>query len=172
MKKTLILLALAVLWHAPRLHAAPGEFSSTTIGIGVVVRDLDKAQAFYTDVIGMVQTGGFTINEGFSKRSGLADGLPVQVRVLRLGEGEEATQWKLMTFGDRAKSPQNDFIHDRTGMRYITIHVTNLTPILERIKRHRVRLLGETPVPLGKDNHFMLVQDPDGTFIELIGPMK
>ncbi len=172
MKRTLVLLALAALCHTPRLLAAPEEFSSTTIGIGVVVRDLAKAQAFYTDVIGMVPTGGFTINEGFSKRSGLANGLPIQVKVLRLGEGEDATQWKLMSFGDRAQSLRNDFIYDRTGMRYITIHVTNLTPILERIKRHQVRLLGETPVSLGKDNHFVLVQDPDGTFIELIGPMK
>ena len=171
MKNMLIILALTALFHAP-LPAAPGEFSSTTIGIGVVVSDLEKAQAFYTDVIGMVQTGGFTINEGFSKRSGLAGGLPTQVKVLRLGEGEAATQWKLMTFGDKAKTLQNEFIHTHTGMRYITIHVTNLTPILDRIKRHRVKLLGETPVPLGQDNHFVLIQDPDGTFIELIGPMK
>lgn len=171
MKTTLKILALAASLSIPLL-AAREEFSSTTIGIGVVVSDLDKAQAFYTDVIGMVQTGAFTINESFSKRSGLAGGLPVHVKVLRLGEGEEATQWKLMTFGDRAKPLKNDFIHAHTGMRYITIHVTDLTPILERIKRHQVKLLGETPVPLGSANHFVLVQDPDGTFIELIGPMK
>ncbi|MCF2520532.1 hypothetical protein L0660_22885 [Dyadobacter sp. CY351] len=28
-----------------------------------------------------------------------------------------------------------------------------------------------TPTPLTKDSHFVLVQDPDGTFVELIGPM-
>ena len=91
---------------------------------------------------------------------------------LRLGEGDDASEWKLMTFGDRAKGQPNEFILDRTGMRYITIMVKDLTPFLERIKKHNVKLLGETPLPLGSDRHFVLIQDPDGTFVELIGPMK
>jgi catechol 2,3-dioxygenase-like lactoylglutathione lyase family enzyme len=152
--------------------AAPEEFSSTTIGIGVVVRDLDKSLDFYTNVIGMVQTGSFAIGADFSKKSGLAGGLATQVKVLRLGTGEEATQWKLMSFGDKAKAQQTDFIHGQAGMRYITIQVKDLTPILRRIKDRQIKLLGETPVPLGRDSHFALVQDPDGTFVELIGPLK
>lgn len=171
MKPTLVALALSGLLTVS-LPASPGEFSSPTIGIGVVVRDLDQALAFYTGVVGMIQTGGFTINGDFAKRAGLTDGPSAQVKVLRLGDGEHATQWKLMTFGDAAKPVRSDHIHNHTGMRYITIHVTNLTPILRRIKQQQVRLLGETPVPLGPDNHFVLIQDPDGTFIELIGPMK
>ena len=35
-----------------------------------------------------------------------------------------------------------------------------------------VKLLGETPISLGGDSNFVLVQDPDGTFVELIGPME
>jgi hypothetical protein len=94
------------------------------------------------------------------------------VKVLRLGTGEEATQWKLMSFGAKAKPQQNEHIHNQTGMRYITILVTDLTPILKRIKEREIKLLGETPVSLGRDSQFVLIQDPDGTFIELIGPMK
>jgi catechol 2,3-dioxygenase-like lactoylglutathione lyase family enzyme len=171
MKRTLALLALSGLLVTTTL-AAPEEFSSPTIGIGVVVGDLGKSLDFYTNVIGMVQTGGFEIGEDFSKKSGLADGLPTQVKILRLGKGEEATQWKLMSFGDKAKSAQNKFIHNQTGMRYITILVTDLTPILKRIKDRQIKLLGQTPVALGRDSQFVLIQDPDGTFIELIGPMK
>lgn len=171
MKRTLALLALSGLLVTPIL-AAPEEFSSTTIGIGVVVSDLGKSLDFYTNVIGMVQTGSFEINADFSKKSGLADGLPTRVNVLRLGSGEEATQWKLMSFGDKAKPQQNNFIHSQTGMRYITILVTDLTPILKRINDRKIKLLGETPVSLGRDSQFVLIQDPDGTFIELIGPMK
>ena len=152
--------------------AKPEEFSSATIGIGVVVSDLDRSVAFYTDVIGMVPTGEFRIGEDFSKRSGLANGRPTQVKVLRLGEGREATQWKLMTFGPAAEKQSLTHIYERTGMRYITILVKDLTPILHRIKRHGVKLLGDTPVPLGADDHFILIQDPDDTFIELIGPLK
>ena len=171
MKKKFAILALAGLFFVPAL-AAPEEFSSTTISIGVVVTDLDKAVDFYTNVVGMVQTGGFEIGGEFSKKSGLADGNAAQVKVLRLGQGENATQWKLMSFGDKAKPLKNDFIHSHAGMRYITIQVKDLTPVLERIKARKIKLLGETPVPLGGSNHFILIQDPDGTFIELIGPMK
>jgi hypothetical protein len=57
-------------------------------------------------------------------------------------------------------------------MQYITINVNSLAPFLERIKKHKVKLLGETPIPLGESDHFVLVQDPDGTIIELIGPLK
>lgn len=171
MKKPLALLALASLLVIPAF-AAPEEFSSTTISIGVVVTDLDKAVDFYTNVVGMVQTGGFEIGGEFSKKSGLADGNSAQVKVLRLGQGENATQWKLMSFGDKAKSVKDDFIHRQTGMRYITLQVNDLSPVLERIKARKVKLLGETPVPLGASSHFVLIQDPDGTFIELIGPMK
>jgi hypothetical protein len=35
-----------------------------------------------------------------------------------------------------------------------------------------VKLLGDTPIPLGGTTMFAVVQDPDGTFVELIGPME
>ena len=171
MKRILALLSLIPLLSGPTL-GSPEEFSSTTIGIGVIVSDLDQSLAFYTNVVGMVQTGSFDVDEGFSKRSGLANGLPLHVKVLRLGEGDDATQWKLMTFGNRSNRQKNDFIYSNTGMQYVTIMVKDLTPFVKRIREHNVKLLGETPVPLGGDNHFVLIQDPDGTFVELIGPMK
>jgi len=155
--------------------AAENEFSSTTIHIGMVVSDLEKSRAFYKDVIGFVQVDRteFEVDSDFGKKSGLTDSLPIHVEVLKLGKGENATQLKLMSFGDKAKKQENDFIHTQTGVQYLTINVTELEPILERIKKAKVQLLGETPIPLGNgDRQFVLVKDPDGTFLELIGPMK
>lgn len=171
MKRILSIFALVAL-SLTRVSSAPGDFASPTIGIGVVVSDLNKSLDFYTNVIGMIQTGSFEIKEDFAKKSGLTDGSPTQVKVLRLGEGEDATQWKLMSFGDKSKPGKDEFIHNRTGMRYITILVKDLNPILQRIKDRKIKLLGETPVALGRASHFVLIQDPDGTFIELIGPLK
>ncbi|NQW99499.1 hypothetical protein HQ447_02485 [bacterium] len=59
-------------------------------------------------------------------------------------------------------------------MRYITITimVKDLSPILERIKARNIKLLGDTPVPLGGDRNFILIRDTKGTFIELIGPLN
>jgi catechol 2,3-dioxygenase-like lactoylglutathione lyase family enzyme len=153
---------------------AQSEFSSTTIGIGVVVSDLEKSLDFYTDVIGLKKVGGFDVNEDFAKKSGLTGGLPMKVVTLKLEDEPEATQWKLMSFGKKAPDPLPMYVQDITGMRYITINVTNLKPFLERINEHGIKLLGETPVPLGSsgESHFVLVSDPDGILIELIGPME
>ncbi|NPU98771.1 MAG: VOC family protein [Candidatus Omnitrophica bacterium] len=149
------------------------DFALKTIHIGMIVKDLEQSMKFYKDVVGMVQvdTTEFSVDADFGKKSGLTDSLPIHVQVLKLGKGENATQLKLMTFGDKAQPQENEYIHSHTGIQYITIMVNDLTPILERIKKHKVKRLGDTPIAMG-DNYFVLIQDPDGTFVELIGPIK
>jgi len=150
---------------------AQSNFTSKTIGIGVVVADLNRSLDFYVNGIGMVKTGSFTINEEFSKRSGLANGASAAVTILKLENSPEATDWKLMSFNTKASHPKSQFIQDDTGMQYITINVKALNPIIKRLKQMKVPLLGSTPTSLNGKSHFVLVQDPDGTFIELIGPL-
>ncbi len=150
---------------------AQSNFSSKMIGVGVVVADLDRSIDFYVNGIGMVKTGSFTINQEFGKRSGLTNGVAASVTVLKLENSPEANEWKLMSFGKKATHPRQKFIHDDTGMQYITIQVKSLKPIIERLKQQKVALLGNTPTPLSKDAHFVLVQDPDGNFVELIGTL-
>jgi catechol 2,3-dioxygenase-like lactoylglutathione lyase family enzyme len=170
--KHLACILTAALVLASRGHAQTNEFSNETISIGVVVSDLNKSLNFYTNVIGMKKVGGFSVNGDFGKRTGLTDNLPVSVTILKLGESKTATEWKLMSFGKSSAHPKQNYLHDDTGMQYITIFVKSLKPVLQRIKEHQIKLLGETPIALGGNNHFALVQDPDGTFVELIGPME
>lgn len=148
------------------------NFSSKIIGVGVVVSDIERSVDFYTNGIGMVKTGGFNIGEEFAKRSGLSNGVPTAVTVLKLENSPEASEWKLMTFGKKASHPTQKFIQDDVGMQYITINVKALKPVIDRLKQMNVPFLGDTPTILNGKNHFVLVQDPDGTFIELIGPME
>ena len=158
------------------VFAAEEEFASKTINIGMVVSDLEKSISFYKDMVGFVQVDrtSFDIDADFGKRAGLTDSLPFHVEVLKLGKGESATELKLMSFGDKAKRQGNQFIHSNTGIQYLTIMVTELEPVLARIKEKKIKLLGETPIPIPRnpDLHFVMIQDPDGTFVELIGPMK
>jgi catechol-2,3-dioxygenase len=156
------------------LAGAEGDFSSKIISMGVVVSDLEKSMAFYKDVVGMVQVDqkSFEVNTDVGWRTGLTDSIPFHVEVLKLGSGENTSQFKLMTFGDKARKQKNNFIHDQTGMQYITILVTELEPFIKRIKEHKVKMLGETPTLLNENTYFILIKDPDGTFVELIGPMK
>ena len=120
----------------------------------------------------MKKTGGFSVDSAGGKRTGLTDGVPVSITVLKLGDSKTATEWKLMSFGKPASHPKQKHLQDDTGMQYITLHVKALKPILERIKANNVKLLGETPFLMSGTTYFTLVQDPDGTFVELIGPME
>jgi len=52
----------------------------------------------------------------------------------------------------------------------LTLYVKDLDRALDRLKRANVPLLGEPPVDLGGGTHIAVVKDPDGHFIELIGP--
>ena len=148
------------------------NFSSKLIGLGVVVSDLDQSLDFYVDGIGMVKAYSFTIDEDFSKRSGLSNGVPTSVTVLKLEDSPEANEWKLMSFGKEATHPKQQFIQDDTGVQYITINVKALKPVIQRLKEKNVKFLGNTPTSLNDALDFILVQDPDGIFIELIGPME
>ena len=172
MKKLSVFLIIAVITLISSKTMAQSEFSSGLIGVGVVTKNLEKSLDFYLNVIGMTMVGEFDVDGDFGKISGLTDGLAFHVDILKLQDSPEANQWKLMSFKKEGSHPMSTYIHDDTGPQYITISVNSLEPILQRIKKHNIKLLGETPVALGETDHFVLVQDPDGTIIELIGPLK
>ncbi|MFD2935138.1 VOC family protein [Spirosoma flavum] len=151
---------------------AQSNFSSKVIGVGVVVADLERSLEFYVNGIGMVRTSSFTINEDFGKRSGLTNGVATDVTILKLENSPEATDWKLMSFGKKAAHPKPKVIQDDTGMQYITIQVKALQPVIDRLTQMKIPFLGSTPTPLNAKAHFVFVQDPDGNFIELIGPLQ
>lgn len=171
MKQIILILIFTVSTNFSVKTMAQSEFSSGLIGVGVVVSDLEKSLDFYLNVIGMTKVREFDVDADFGKVSGLSDGVPFHVNVLKLQDSPDANQWKIMSFKKKGSSPKSTFIQDDTGVQYITIMVNSLEPFLKRIKEHKVKLLGDTPVPAG-DRHFVLVQDPDGTIIELIGPLK
>lgn len=146
------------------------EFSNPAISIGVVVADLQKSVDFYTNIIGMTKTGGFSVDGKKAKELGLTDGRKIDVTVLKLINNEQSTEWKLMSFAQKATHPKQKYMHDDNGIQYVTIFVKHLNPIIERIQKNKVKILSGTPSELGENRFFILVQDPDGTFIELIGP--
>ena len=82
-KSVVALMVIAAITYIPLLKAE-SEFSSSTIGIGVVVSDLERSLNFYTQVIGMKKAGEFDVNEDFAKRSGLSGGIAFHVDVLKL----------------------------------------------------------------------------------------
>ena len=156
-----------------RAADAPAGFSKPVIDIGIVVSDVAKSAAFYTNAIGFKEVPGFKVTAERAAEVGLTDHQPADIRVFVLGEGNLATRVKLMSFPDApGKKPDQKFIHSTVGMRYLTLYVTDLTASLKRLEQAAVKLLGRTPTDLGGGTWIAVFQDPDGNFIELVGPRK
>lgn len=172
-------IALAVLLLTPLFatRAPAQEFASTTIDIGVCVTDPEKSAKFYTEVIGMKEVPGFEVPGDFAGEIGLTENKGLKVRVFVLGEGEKAAKLKLgYIAGTTPKKSDNEFLHSQTGVRYITLMVSDQTPVLERIKKAGVKTVGKTPseIPgsIAKGMWITIIRDPDGNLIELVGPKK
>jgi catechol 2,3-dioxygenase-like lactoylglutathione lyase family enzyme len=157
--------------------APKAEFGRTTIDLGVVVSNLDKAVKFYTDAIGFTEVQGFSVPGDFCADAGLTSGKPLSIRVLVLGEGESATKIKLMEVpGVETKKTDNAFIHSQFGFRYLTISVTDTNAAVARLKKAGVSPIAKCPVALPKGLpqgvYLTVVRDPDGNLVELLGPKK
>ena len=168
--KSFVLLAVMLVVLPSYSVQPPDDFAKSGISIGVVVEDLDKALDFYINVIGMVKTGEFSVDAVKAKELGLSNGNSFDVKVLKLENSENAPEWKLMSFGKKANHAKPTYVPDDTGVQYITIFVKSMKPLIERIQKNNVKMLGKTPSMLDANRQFVLVQDPDGTFVELIGP--
>ena len=112
----------------PSAAHAQAPTADPTIDVGVVVDDLEASLQFYREVLGMTQSRTIDVTEAFGRRSGLTGGQPTEIRVLTLGEGDAATEWKLMAFDDGPDAVDEADITDQQGMQYITLQVDRLGP--------------------------------------------
>ncbi|WP_036386889.1 VOC family protein [Muricauda sp. MAR_2010_75] len=150
------------------LCQAQNEVENPSISMAMIASDMDTSYDFYTNIIGMVETGGFTVDESFGKKSGLTGGSAYDVKILKLIDDPHSTEFKLASFGN-PKEEAGEVIQDKNGLRYITIYLKSTEAVLQRIQENNIKTLGDTPLQLPNGKTFILIQDPDGLFIELIG---
>ncbi|MEZ5327037.1 MAG: family 16 glycoside hydrolase [Verrucomicrobiales bacterium] len=155
--------------------AGASSFGSTTIDLGCVVSDIGKSLKFYKDAIGFQEVPGFGVPSDFAKDVGLTSGAALDIHVLVLGEGEGATKLKLMQLpGVESKQSDNDYIHSQLGFSYLTIAVKSTDDALARLKKAGVKPVAKGPLALpanlNPDLALTIVRDPDGNFVELVGP--
>lgn len=153
------------------------EFSNGTIDVGIVVSDIDAAVKFYgAEGIGLSPQQPFSVGADFCRKAGLTTehGLDIKVFRPRADTPGKHTAIKLMQSPAETKRSDNRTILSQYGLSYLTIYVTRIDPIMDRLAAMGVEALAEGPTPLpGQDEtgpHLVLVQDPDGNMIELIGP--
>lgn len=180
MRSVILLAALLASLVGPTGAGAdePGSFPSTTIDLGTVVSDLGASVRFYTEGIGFRELSGFDVPAEVATDAGLTDGKPLSIKVLALGEGERATKLKLMQVaGTTPRRGDVEFIHSHTGFRYLTILVEDTGAALRRLEKLGVKPIAKSPVRLPESlvpggMHLTVVRDPDGNFVELIGPKR
>lgn len=166
-----ILLMMAACCSQAQNTNKPAEFSKSVVDIGIVAKDLEKSARFYSEVIGLTETKGFSVTGEMGKKIGLINNLPATIRVFMLGDADSSTRIKLMSFPQApGKAADQSYIHSTYGFRYLTIFVKSTDAALERCKKAGVKPIGETPFSLGGSSRLTTVRDPDGNFIELIGP--
>ena len=142
--------------------------SQPRVAIGIISADLAAARHFYVDLLGFEPAGGFAIDEAFGRRSGLSAGAPFSVTLVQPRGGDGSFQLKLVEFAAPPATPRDEVVQARLGMQYLTLIVDDFDAILARLTADGVETLGETPLALGDGRGFALVQDPSGTFVELI----
>jgi catechol 2,3-dioxygenase-like lactoylglutathione lyase family enzyme len=152
-------------------------FAQQTIDLGVVVSDVKKSLAFYKGVVGFTEVEGFKVAGDFPKKVGLTDGAALDIHVLVLGEDETATKLKVMQVKSEkpARVIKQRHIHTTTGFSYVSIFVTDVDAVLERAKAAGHKPYAQSPqrLPEGlpQDVCLLMLKDPDGNFVEIIGPL-
>ena len=152
-------------------------YSSSRMDFGIVVSDINKSLAFYTKALGLTEVEGFDVPSDMGKGSGLCDGKPFHVHIVKVADTDDATNIKLMQFKDAPGARQDTtFINSTLGVRYLTLYVADMTPVLQQAATCGVKPIAQGPVALPESLasgvYLAVLRDPDGNMIELVGPKK
>ena len=132
------------------------EWLATGVEVGVVTTDLDAMVGFYEDFLGLPLQGELQFAGGFMKR------YAVGKNVIKLVTYDEPPAAPAAPGGGRAQA----------GIRYLTLVVSSLSRTAQQITDAGYRIVEPatefTAVPgMG----WLFVADPDGNWVELVGPI-
>lgn len=135
------------------------------LAIGFVVSDIEASEKFYTDIIGMVPAGQFSLDNQWSEEAGAANDKPFSVKMFKMKNRASATILKLAYFEKTKKQKTKKGIDVSSGVNYLTFSYDDLTPVLTRVENAGINIIGDVK----RDNYrIIFIRDPDGVFIELI----
>ena len=159
------------------LWAEKSNFANQTIDIGIVVKDINKSVQFYKKVVGFEEKEGFQVGGNFPKLVGLTDGTDLKIHVLRLGDKETASKLKLMQVDGKKATRviKQSYIHSIAGISYLTIFVNDVDKVLNNAKKNGYKPYVKSPQIHPKGLHqdvcLLMLKDPDGNFVEIVGPL-
>ncbi|MFT6871311.1 MAG: catechol 2,3-dioxygenase-like lactoylglutathione lyase family enzyme [Roseivirga sp.] len=163
MKRILI----AILFLSLYLNVNAWQFDAElgVLAIGFVVSDIEASEKFYTDIIGMVLAGQFSLDNLWSEEAGAANDKPFSVKMFKMKNRASATILKLAYFEKTKKQKTKKGIDVSSGVNYLTFSYDDLTSVLTRVENAGINIIGDVK----RDNYrIIFIRDPDGVFIELI----
>jgi catechol 2,3-dioxygenase-like lactoylglutathione lyase family enzyme len=167
----LVALAVALPLGAQAPQPAP---AGEVVGVGNfahIVADLDKALAFYRDVIGLEVTvqQGFAPNDAIAEL-GATEGGQSRIAVLDVPGLELGVE--LIEYKDIQRNVQRPRFYD-PGAANLALRMRDIDAVYERVTKFpgaKVITEGGKPVTIKTPNgefHAVFVQDPDGFVVEL-----
>jgi predicted enzyme related to lactoylglutathione lyase len=157
--------------RAQTLPAAPAGAIAGVGNFSHIVADMDRAVAFYRDVIGL--TVGQPPNEFSGNPSimnlGHTPGAQSRFGTLRIPGS--ALGVELIEYKDTKRSPARPRFQD-PGAANLILTVRDVDAIVARVKRSagRIQTLSGAPATIPGVARVIFVQDPDGFFVELVQP--
>ncbi|HNF04102.1 MAG TPA: VOC family protein [Mycobacterium sp.] len=132
------------------------ELLATNIEVGLVTTNLDAMVGFYEGFLGLPHQGDLDFPGGTMRRYAIGNNV---LKLVTLDEPPAAP-------GTPGGGPA------AAGIRYYTLVVSNVTTAAEQVKAAGYEIAQElaefAPVPgMG----WMFVADPDGNWVELVGPL-
>ena len=144
---------------------SPAELG--VMAVGLVVSDIATSEKFYTEVLGMVPAGEFSLDKTWSEEAGAAGGKPFSVKMFKLQNRKSATILKLAYFDETAPRPQATGVDSHAGVNYLTLHYDNIHEVMKRVDKAGIATLGWVK---REGYQLAFIRDPDGMFIEIVGP--
>ncbi len=139
------------------------DLARPVLDVGLVVRDMDAALAFYRDKLGMTPSRKIPMDEETARRAGIAQGA-FDIQYMLIGE----VNLKLVHFKDAP--PAGAFGADaQAGFRYVTLWVKDIAAAYEEWGAKGVEFLSE-PIRRTPEIQMVFLKDPEGNMIELLGP--
>lgn len=165
MKPLLILFWLFTISFTSVCQESPAELG--VMAVGLVVSDIEASEKFYTEVLGMVPSGQFSLDETWSKEAGAANDKPFSVKMFKLQNKNTATTLKLAYFNETDQRPESKGVDTYAGVNYLTLYYENIYEVIDRVDQAGIPRLGWVK---REGYQLVFIQDPDGVYIEIVGP--
>ncbi len=128
--------------------------------VGHCVRDLARAQAFYTGVFGLEPLLELQPPDGAAPLLRLDP--PMGMTAVYLGDGEGFVL-ELLHFAASATDAGRERVMDEPGLTHLSFTVDDLDAALAAVTAHGGEVLADTNVGVA-----VFVKDPDGQLVELL----